>query len=59
MSKPIYLGLSILQQSKTVMCEFWYDYQKPQYSEKAKWCYMNRESFIVHIKTDDILIYIR
>ena len=30
-SKPVYLGLSILDLSKTVMYEFWYDYVKPKY----------------------------
>ena len=54
MNKPVYLGLSILDLSKTVMYEFWYDYVKPQYGENAKLCYMNTDSFIVHVKTDDI-----
>ena len=36
------------------MCEFWYDYAKPKYDEKAKCCYMDTDSFIVYIKTDDI-----
>ena len=36
------------------MCEFWYDYVNPKYGEKAKLCYMDTDSFIVHIKTGDI-----
>ena len=51
MNKPVYLGLSILDLSKTVMYEFWYDYVKPKYDENAKLCYMDTDSFIVHIKT--------
>ena len=31
MNKPVYLGLSILEISKTLMYEFWYDYIKPKY----------------------------
>ena len=36
------------------MNEFWYDYVKLKYDEKAKLCYMNTGSFIVHIKIADI-----
>ena len=36
MNKPVYLGLSILEISKTRMYEFWYDYIKPKYRYKAK-----------------------
>ena len=54
MNKPVYLGLSILESSKTLMYEFWYDYVKPKYDEKAKLCYMGTGSFTVYIKTDDI-----
>ena len=36
------------------MCEFWYDYVKPKYSENTKICYVDTESFIVHIKADEI-----
>ena len=54
MKKPVYLGLSILDLSKTVMYECWYDYVKPKYGENAKLCYMDTDSFIVHIKTGDI-----
>ena len=53
MNNPIYLGMSILDISKTFMYEFWYDYIKPKYQDKAKLCYMDTDSFIIHIKTED------
>ena len=53
MSKPIYLGLSILEISKTLMYEFWYDYMKPKYGNKVKLCYTDTDSFITNIKTND------
>ena len=36
MNKPIYLGMSILDISKTLMYEFWFDYIKPKYKKKSK-----------------------
>ena len=36
------------------MYEFWYDYVKQKYGEKAKLCYMDTNSFIVYIKSDGI-----
>ena len=53
MNKPIYLGLSILEISKTLMYEFWYDYMKPKYNDNVKLCYMDMDSFIMNIKTND------
>ena len=53
MNKPIYLGLSILEISKILMYEFWYDYMKPKYGNKVKLCYMDTDSFIINIKTND------
>ena len=53
MNKPIYLGLSILEISKLLMYEFWYDYMKPKYGNNVKLCYMNTDSFIINIKTED------
>ena len=47
MNKPVYLELSIQELSKIFLYEFWYDYVKPQYGEKAKLCYMDTDSFIV------------
>ena len=50
MNKPVCLGISILKLSKLLMYEFWYNYVKPKYGEKAKLCYMDADSFIVYIK---------
>ena len=47
MNKPIYLGMSILDFSNTVTYEL-------QYQDKAKLCYMDTDSFAIHIKTGDI-----
>ena len=52
-NKPVYLGLSILEISKTLMYEFWYNYIKPKYRDNVKLCYMDTDSFIMHIKTED------
>ena len=53
MNKPIYLGLSILEISKILMYEFWYDYMKPKYNDNVRLCYMDMDSFIMIIKTND------
>ena len=53
MNKPIYLGLSILEISKMLMYEFWYDYMKPKYDNNVKLCYMDTDSFIMNIKMND------
>ena len=53
MNMPIYPGHAILDLSKTLMHEFWYDYIKPMYSDKAKLCYTDTDSLVIHIKTDD------
>ena len=52
MNKRIYLGLSILEISKTLMYKFWYDYMKPKYGDYVKLCYMDTDSFIMQIKTE-------
>ena len=53
MNKPIYLGLSILDISKILMYKFWYDYMKPKYNDNVKLCYMDMDSFVMNIKTND------
>ena len=52
-TKPIYLGMSILDTSKTLMYEFWHDYIKPKYGDRAKLCYTDTDNFVVHIVTED------
>ena len=54
MNKPVCLGLSILEISKIVMHEFWYDYLEQKNREKAKLCYMDTNCFMLYIKTKEI-----
>ena len=49
MNKPIYLGISMIDLSKTPMYEFWYDYIKWKYQDKAN---MDTDSFAIPIKTE-------
>ena len=58
MNKAAYPGLSILEISKTLMYEFWYDYIKPKYRQNAKLCYTDINNFIIHIKTKDVYEHI-
>ena len=53
MNKPVYVGQAVLDISKTLMYEFWHDCIIPKYGDKVKLCYMDTDSFIFHVKTDD------
>ena len=53
MNKPIYLGMSILDIIEALMYEVWYDYIKPKYQDRAKLCYMDTDSFVIHIIAED------
>ena len=53
MNKPVYLGMSILYICKLLMYEFWYEYIKLKYKENAKLCYMDTDSFVINIFTED------
>ena len=53
MNKPIHLELSILDISKILMYEFWYDYTKLKHGNDVKLCYMDTDSFVMNIKTND------
>ena len=52
MNKHVYLGMPILDISKTLIYEFWYDYMKPKYGDRAKLYYTDTDSFIIHIITE-------
>ena len=54
MNKPVYLGMSILDISKTLMYEFQYDYIKSKYKDKAKLCYTDTDNFAIHIFTEEV-----
>ena len=52
MNKP-YLGQAILDISKTLIYEFWSDYIKPKYGDKVRLCYIDTDSFVMHIKIEN------
>ena len=47
MTKPLYLGMPILDISKILTYAFWYDYINPKYENKSKLCYTDTDSFII------------
>ena len=53
MTKPLYLGMSILDIGTIIMYKFWYDYISPKYGDTPKLCYTDTDSFIIYIKTED------
>ena len=53
MNKPIYLGLSILEISKTTMHEFSCNYMERKYGDMVKLCYTDTDSLVMNIKTKD------
>ena len=53
MNKPVYLGQAKLDLSKIVMYELHYDYMKQKYPEGLTLCYMDTDSLIYDIETED------
>ena len=54
LNRPMYLGFKVLELSKQLMYEFWYDYLKPSYQDKIKLLCTDTDSFIFEIECDDI-----
>jgi len=54
LNKPIIVGASVLGLSKLHMYRFWYDYVKEKYANKAKLGYMDMDSFIYMVETEDV-----
>ena len=53
MNKPVYLEQAILDLSKLIMYEFHYDYMQPKYGDMLKLCYMDTDSYVYDIRTED------
>ncbi|RIA93135.1 hypothetical protein C1645_819763 [Glomus cerebriforme] len=54
LNKPIIVGASVLGLSKLHMYEFWYGYVKEKYGDKSQLGYMDTDSFIYHVETEDV-----
>lgn len=52
MSRPISVGMSVLELSKVLMYDFYYNFMKPKYGENVEMLYTDTDSFMLNVKTD-------
>ena len=53
LNKPAYIGMCILELSKLLMCEFYYDYIKNKYGNNSRLLFTATDSLMDEIKTED------
>ena len=54
LNKPVHVGMTILDNSKNLMYDFYYNKLKRQYGEKCKLIYTDTDSLLLNIQTDDV-----
>jgi hypothetical protein len=54
LNKPVFTGFTVLELSKLLMFQFWYECIKPLYGEKVKLLYTDTDSLIIHVETEDV-----
>ena len=59
MDKPIMVGQAILDKNKQLLYHFYYDYLIPKYKQKVKLMYMDTDSFVLEIETNDFYEHIK
>jgi hypothetical protein len=53
LNKPIYAGVTVLNLSKCLMYDLWYNKLQKQYGQKIKLLYTDTDSFVFEVETDD------
>jgi len=59
LDKPVYTGMTIVDISKTLMYEFYYDYLKARYGLRCNLIYTDTDSLLLHIQTDDVYEHLK
>ena len=54
LNKPVYTGMTILENSKVLMYEFFYNHMKAKYGNKCRLVYTDTDSLIMDIETEDV-----